>query len=166
MRLRTFFLAALLAFAASDPTSSRAGNREGCPVTEPPNPPFIPPRPYRANAGQREFLYGTPSLWTRVYPGWKVGGPAGSKLPYFSQGFDSRNERSPDLNIVARRLDGPEPPIHANHANGASIDGTVAGMFMVTGLSIPTSGCWEISARYGSAPGAVRSLTYTVWVEP
>jgi hypothetical protein len=37
---------------------------------------------------------------------------------------------------------------------------------MVTGLSIPTSGCWEISARYGSAPGAVRSLTYTVWVEP
>ena len=40
------------------------------------------------------------------------------------------------------------------------------GMFMVTGIDIPSSGCWEIAAHYVDNPGNIGTLTYTVWVEP
>ena len=72
----------------------------------------------------------------------------------------------PDLTVVARRLDGPSQTVRANWANGSTTDGTVAGMFMVTGLEIPTSGCWQIAARYAPTPEeAIQTLMYTVWVE-
>jgi hypothetical protein len=91
----------------------------------------------------------------------------GSKLPFFRQGYNSRNERNPDLTVVARRLDGLSKTVRAARANMASRDGTIEGMFMVTGLEIPTAGCWEIAARYAPSPDEVtRTLTYTVWVAP
>ena len=39
------------------------------------------------------------------------------------------------------------------------------GMFMVTGIDIPSSGCWEIAARYIAEPD-IQTLSYTVWVDP
>jgi len=137
-----------------------------CPVTKAPDPPFLPPQPYRANPGTGGFLFGTPALWAVVFPHWRVHGPGGSKLPYFRQGYDSRNERNPDLTVVARRLDGPDQTVHAGPANSASFNGAMERMFMVTGLDIPAAGCWEIAARYATAPDKIQTLSYTVWVEP
>jgi hypothetical protein len=40
----------------------------------------------------------------------------------------------------------------------------IEGMFMVTGIDIPTPGCWEIAAHYIADPPGGHTLTYTVWV--
>jgi len=43
------------------------------------------------------------------------------------------------------------------------------GMFMVTGIDIPSSGCWEIGAQYVDDIREVHTLAYlayTVWVKP
>jgi hypothetical protein len=77
------------------------------------------------------------------------------------------------LSLVARRLDAPAPLVWSAWANSGGpsyrddviIPGTDNG-FMVTGIDIPTSGCWEISAHYFPERGRVRTLSYTVWVEP
>ena len=76
-------------------------------------------------------------------------------------------EPSPLLTVVARRLDSNAPLVwNAGYANNASIEGEGAeGMFMVTGVDIPSSGCWEIAAHY-LGPDNIQTLTYTVWVEP
>ena len=164
---RNWLIVIVLALAAGFAQLSTAGEREGCPVTKVPDPPFVPPLPYRAYSGNVQFMYGTAALWSVVNPHWQMRGFRGSKLPFFRQGYDSRNERNPELTVVARRLDGPSQTIRAARANMASMDGTIEGMFMVTGLEIPTAGCWEIAARYAPSPDEVsRTLTYTVWVEP
>jgi hypothetical protein len=164
---RNWFAVIVFALAAGFVQLSTAGDREGCPVTKAPDPPFVPPLPYRAGTGNVRFLYGTPSLWSVVYPRWQMHGFRGSKLPFFRQGYDSRNERNPDLTVVARRLDGPSQTVRPARANMASVDGRIEGMFMVTGLEIPVAGCWEIAARYAPSPDeAIRTLTYTVWVVP
>ena len=76
-------------------------------------------------------------------------------------------ETSPRLTIVARRLDGNAPLVWNGYANNASIEGEgAAGMFMVTGVDIPSSGCWEIAAHYLASPDNIQTLPYTVWVEP
>ena len=164
--MRNRLVGSALILAATFAPAGRAGERDGCPVTKAPDPPFVPPLPYRSTLGP-EFLYGTPKLWTIVYPHWQMQRFRGSKLPFFRQGFDSRTERSPDLTVVARRLDGPARTVRANGASGSTTDGTVAGMFMVTGLEIPTAGCWGLAAGYAPTPEEpVRTLRYTVWVEP
>jgi hypothetical protein len=165
--MKSRIIVTVLALVTGFARLSAAGEREGCPVTTAPDPPFVPPLPYRAGAGNVEFLYGTPALWAVVNPHWRMHGFRGSKLPFFRQGYDSRSERNPDLTVVARRLDGPSETVRAARANMASTDGTIEGMFMVTGLEIPTAGCWEIAARYApSSDEGTRMLTYTVWVEP
>jgi hypothetical protein len=53
-------------------------------------------------------------------------------------------EPSPRLTVVARRLDGNAPLVWNGWANNAFIEGEgAAGMFMVTGVDISSSGCWE-----------------------
>jgi hypothetical protein len=46
---------------------------EACPVTKPPDQPFVPPAPYWTNHGPDRFWYGTESLWTllAVQGTWK-----------------------------------------------------------------------------------------------
>ena len=158
------FLALSLALAPVFPQINPAEGRNGCPVTSAPDPPFAPPLPYRPHTANGQFLYGTPALWALVNTHWRV--HDGSKLPYFRQGFDSQKEPDPRLTVVARRIDSASPMVWAGWASSASIDDTVERMFMVTGLRIPTSGCWEISAHYTPDRGNIRTLTYTVWVEP
>jgi hypothetical protein len=76
-------------------------------------------------------------------------------------------EPSPRLTVVARRLDGNAPLVWNGWANNASIEGEgAAGMFMVTGVDISSSGCWEIAAHYLTSAQSDQTLTYTVWVEP
>jgi len=76
-------------------------------------------------------------------------------------------EPAPRLTVVARQLDGNAPLVWNGWANNAYIDGRgMAGMFMVTGVDIPASGCWEIAAHYVASRNNIQTLTYTVWVEP
>ena len=150
-----------------------ADGRQACPVTKAPDSPFVPPAPYPAGPrrGGDWFLYGTPALWTGVYPdAWRVHGTGGSKMPYFRQGFDARVESHPDLTIMATRLDSPasvfrETLVSAANMNGP-LSGTPEGMAIVTSVDIPTAGFWEIAAHYLPKTGKAETLTYTVWVEP
>jgi hypothetical protein len=73
---------------------------------------------------------------------------------------------------VARRLDGKAPLVWSGLATSGFDDRNIpglAGMFMVTGIDIPSSGCWEIAAQYVDDTREVHTLAYlayTVWVEP
>jgi hypothetical protein len=75
---------------------------------------------------------------------------------------------------VARRLDALEPLVWAERVNGAwqssgarpdDIAARSGIGAMITGLPIPTAGCWEISAHYTPTQGKVQTLTYTVRVD-
>ena len=166
MRSRCLFLALSLAILTGCLCPSLAADKHGCPFTKPSDHPFLPPPPYKSDVGIGEFWYGTPALWTLIYPRWRV--HSGGKLPYFRQGYDWLNETSPRLTVVARRLGGNAPLVWNGYANNASIEGEgAAGMFMVTGVDIPASGCWEIAAHYvASGDNYIQTLTYTLWVEP
>ncbi len=164
MNRRRIFLAFLLG-TCSWLIPAVAADRESCPVTTAPEPPFAPPAPYSSNVGSHEFLYGTPALWTVVYPDWRI--HSGGKLAFFRQGYDAMKEMDPQLSVVARRLDGDAPLVRNRRANNAFIEGRgLAGMFMVTGIDIPAAGCWEIAVRYVGSPESAQTLTYTVWVKP
>jgi hypothetical protein len=107
-------------------------------------------------------LYGTSALWTVIDRGWNV--HSGGKLPFFRQGYDWTKEGRPQLTVVARRLDGEGPLVWNGLAGSGSVEGKgLAGTFMVTGVDIPSPGCWEIAARYVAEPGDIQTLTYTVW---
>jgi hypothetical protein len=144
--------------------ASIVDSKEGCPVTKAPDPPFVPPAPYSSNIGSHEFLYGSPALWTVVLPDWHV--HSGGKLPFFRQGYDWRKDGRPRLTVVARRLDGQGPLVWNNLPGSGYTDDSLASMFMNTGIDIPSSGCWEIAARYVDNPGNIGALVYKVWVEP
>lgn len=136
-------------------------NTRGCPATRPSDHPFVPPKPYYAGHGDGEFYYGTPALWTIVYPGWHIHG--GGKLPFWRVGYDWMKEKDPRLTVVARRLDYEAPLVWNGWANNAW---DTFGSFMTTGVDIPSSGCWEIAAHYVVSPDNIQTLRYTVWVAP
>jgi hypothetical protein len=114
--------------------------------------------------GEDEFLYGSSALWTVIYPNWHI--HSGSKLPFMRQGYDSMKEMEPRLTVVARRLDRPAPLVWNGSANYGIEGEGLAGMFMVTGIDVPSAGCWEITAHYVQNFSDIQTLTYTVWVEP
>jgi hypothetical protein len=138
---------------------------KACPVTKPPARPFVPPPPYGTDHIPDQFWYGTESLWTLlgVKGTWNIHnnvlesqGAYRTKLTYRRRGFDWRREH-PELIVIAKRLDREAPPVAAERAHAVYI----AGPGMMTGIDIPSSGCWEITARYSG-----ESLSFVVSVEP
>ena len=86
--------------------------------------------------------------------------------PFWRVGFDWRKEGRPRLTVVARRLDHNGPLVWNDLPGSGFMEGEgLEGMFMVTGIDIPSSGCWEIAARYIAEPD-IQTLSYTVWVDP
>ena len=151
--------------------ASIVNSKEGCPVTKAPDPPFVPPQPYSPAAGSNGFLYGTAALWTIVFPGWHMHSDnSGGKMPFFRKGWVWKSDERPRLTVVARRLGGEGPLVWSGLAGSGFIEGKgLEGMFMVTGVDIPSPGCWEIGAQYVDASRDVHTLAYlayTVWVEP
>jgi hypothetical protein len=59
------------------------------------------------------------------------------------------------LTITGHRLDGSAPPLEAWVPDGYGVDGG----FHVSGITFPTTGCWEITGHLGED-----SLTFVVWV--
>lgn len=153
----------LCLYAWARPSHSPDADRQNCPITQISDRPFVPPDRY-PSAGSGEFLYGTPALWAVVERHWRRHGFAGQKLPYFRQGYESKER--PRLTVVARRVDGKAPLVW----NGLAGDGVdSSGAFMVTGIDILSAGCWEIGAQYVDTSHdnhTVQTLSYTVWIEP
>ena len=172
MRSRVFLLAIIALFtpiALQTPHSTQAALAsasqdrvrkevpDACPVTKPPNQPFVPPPPYWTHHNADQFWYGTESLWTLlgVQGTWHC---EGAKLTYWHRGFDWRKDK-PELTVVAKRLDREAPIVVAYQANAVFV--TTDKPAMMTGIDIPSSGCWEITAQYRGD-----SLSFVVSVQP
>lgn len=159
-RSRFVWVLALAALSAN-----QAGAQEGCPVTTPPNPPFVPPAPYRAVPDHGKFWYGIPELWALLpVEGIWHGGPhlreKGSTIKLFlwQQGYSWRNESWPDILLAVRRLDAPAQPITSRGGTNAFVDNTTV---MLTGVNLPAEGCWEITTSHNG-----HSLTFVISLQP
>lgn len=136
-----------------------------CPVVKPSEPPFLPPAPYPSDG---LVWIGSPKLWTDIprsgtWRGLPHYTPEDTgfrqKLLWWSKGYDWRTESPPELRITGKRLDGPASPLSTDpHAN-AGWTNDRDHPFMVTGIFIPTLGCWKITGHYRG-----EELSYVVWV--
>jgi hypothetical protein len=137
-----------------------------CPVTQPPKPAFVPPPPYPEPTPAGLFWFGTDKLWTLLgcqtwshLPHYTPDDPRfRQKLFWWRSGFNPRNEPQPALSVTGKRLDAPAPPLDSDqHANAGWQDRRRP--FIVTGIFLPTLGCWEITGRYGE-----ETVSFVVWV--
>jgi len=141
---------------------------EACTVTKPLAQPFVPPPPYWTEHNPDQFWYGTESLWTllSVQGTWHLRnnvlegkGGVRNKLIYWQRGFDWRREPEPKLIVIAKRLDSEAPSVAADAAHAVFVDTERAAM--MTGIDIPSIGCWELTAQYGG-----QTLSFVVSVQP
>ena len=116
------------------------------------------------------FWIGTDKLWTGIREPmiwqWRQHRPGHEqdlteKIFWFRVGYDYRTEPRPKLKVTGKRLDGPAPPLNLpqGDATNAILGGTTSSM--LTGVYIPTPGCWEITGDYQGD-----KLNFVVWVEP
>jgi hypothetical protein len=80
------------------------------------------------------------------------------KIFWASVDYDYHKEEYPDLKVTGRRLDGDAPPLLTMEASNAFPG---PGAAMVTGVYVPTPGCWEITGDYRG-----QKLSFVVWVYP
>jgi hypothetical protein len=148
------------AFPALVPlTSATGGGRSDCPVTQPPEPAFIPPAPWPAQPpGTGEFWFGSSGLWTALprNGNWRQLA-LGEKFWWWSAEFDVAEDTTPDLTVRARRLDGDAPAFQVPEAtNGYHESFNWA---MLTGVKLASPGCWEFTGHYKG-----HQLPFTLWV--
>lgn len=136
-----------------------------CPITVPQDPPFTPPSPYDTLGFEGEFWYGSNSLWTAVRENgiWEAlpHHPSGytQKVFWWREGYVWTEEPDPALTITAERLDAPAPAFTSSEATNAYASDI--GSAMLTGVGLPTLGCWKITGKYADA-----ELSFVVWVAP
>ena len=162
------FLLKAMAVLVLSAGATRIGS-SACLTTLPPNPPFVPPPPYDEKPLHgSSFWYGTKELWTRLGTSgtWRGLKPYSSetgglrqKVFWWSDGYNWVQNSKPDLIVTGRRLDGDAPAFANAKATNAYADDI--GSAMLTGLDVPTHGCWEITAHYKG-----RTLTLVVLLEP
>jgi hypothetical protein len=143
-------------------TSSPANNTaDGCPVTTSSQQSQSLPIDIEY---ENRFWYGTPALWTNLP---SVGiweklpkGDSGyvQKAVFWREGWAALDEPNPGLTVSGRRLDASAPTFSFSDTTHGWDD---TGDFMLVGISIPTEGCWKITAEYKDA-----TLTYVVEVAP
>lgn len=126
-----------------------------CPITRRPAKEFIPPVPYKRD--ENAFWLGSEKLWTirperaiwewaRHQPGHEQEvQPLTAKIFWMRLGYDSRAEQRPAIRVTGRRLDGPTQPLLVLQPTNA-FEGP--GSAMLTGVYVPTPGCWEITGDY------------------
>lgn len=155
--------ASLAETAAAQATASTPP--ENCPVTVPPDPPFVPPAPYSGLGAEGYFWYGSHSLWVAlprdgVWTDLTHDSHGYSrKMPWWREGYVWDEEPEPPLVVTGERLDSEAPPLAASSANGAYAP--VAGSAMVMGADFPSLGCWRITGNYRDA-----ELSFVVWLAP
>lgn len=125
---------------------------EGCLVTLPPSPVFVPPDPYIASTNG--FWFGSDALWVHLPLEFEAN--QGQKVFVFSKNYRSAfSEPKPDLVVTGRRLDGESPRAISGHATNAIK--VMGGPAMLVGMTLPAAGCWELTAYYRGA-----SVTFVV----
>lgn len=126
-----------------------------CPITKAPQPPFVPPDPYRSTPSGGGFWYGTPALWTQLDARgtWDAlpyqRGTYTQKVFWWRNGYDWKTDTSPTLLVSGVRIDAPAPPLLVSSATNAFASDI--GSAMLVGVEIPAAGCWEITGRYKAA---------------
>ena len=140
---------------------------QDCPLTTPPNPPFIPPSPYDTlNSFKDYFWFGSSSLWTvlpqnGVWNGLPFSPSAGytQKVLWWRDGYVWTDEPEPNLIVSGERLDASATPLRASKATNAYASDI--GSAMMVGVEIPTMGCWKITGQYNGT-----ELSFVIWVAP
>jgi hypothetical protein len=130
----------------------------------------VPPAPYPPKIPARygnAFWYGTPDLWTMLTTDGVWSGLPGSdagysqKIFWWREGYSMYAEPTPDLSVTGRRLDAAAAAptmLRDAPATNASAD---FGQGMLTGITIPSLGCWEVTGHYRG-----HQLSFVVLVEP
>jgi len=150
-------------------TQPRSGVPASCPVTTPPAHPFTPPA--WSEPGDDSFWLGSEKLWTEGSKSgvweWEPHKPGHEheaqpltvKISWGSVDYYWRKEPRPNLTLTGRRLDGEAPPLLLMPMT--NIVGTNARHgFMLSGVYVPTPGCWEITGEYRG-----QKLSFVVWVQ-
>ncbi len=136
-----------------------------CPVTLAPAVPFTPPGLPEMSKDDNAFWYGSEKLWTNLPRsgtvwGWAPRGPdqadLTAKIFWGSVNYDRHKEGNANLKVTGKRLDGDAPPLQAQPTTNALGDPYDA---MLTGVYVPTPGCWEITADYKG-----QKLSFVVWL--
>jgi hypothetical protein len=129
---------------------------------------FIPPSPYLTELPADSFWFGNEKLWTSLpmdgtwsgLPHYKPTDSAfRNKLFWWHEGYDGRTENPPNLSVTGKRLGAPASPLTTDeHANSGWTNDSQH-PFMVSGIFIPTLGCWQITGDYKG-----EKLTFVVLV--
>ena len=162
MNRRLALLFGILAFFTACVAQTSQNKSDACPVTQPGQPSFSPPTDMKDYEGR--FWYGTPALWTNLpSDGIWQGLPKDDdgyvqKAVFWREGFVALDQPTPALTVSGRRLDASAPTFSFSDATHGWDE---TGDFILMGISLPTEGCWEITAEYQDA-----QLTYVVKVVP
>jgi hypothetical protein len=130
-----------------------------CPVTQPPETAFIPPRPWPAQPpGHGRFWFGHDGLWTALPDGgsWRQLA-LGEKFWWWSKEFDVAEDTTPDLTVTARNLGDKTVTFQAREATNGYHESFHWAMLM--GVELPSPGCWEFSGQYKG-----HQLSFVLWV--
>ncbi len=137
-----------------------------CPVTISTDPSFEAPAPYSSSAPwPGMFWFGAEHLWTALQTNGVWEGlphnPEGytQKIMWWSSLYILKDELKPALVVTGRRLDAEAPPLKFDGATNAFAKDI--GDAMLTGVNIPSEGCWEITGQYKKS-----GLTFVVWIAP
>lgn len=175
--LRLILITALAALAAERAANSAPEASPqietvpaSCPLTPRPAKEFIPPADYHAEKLPEGFFYiGSEKLWTVIREPmvwqWRPHGPGHerdltAKIFWYRASYSWRKEPVPKLRVAGRRLDGPAAALVTPQgpATNAIMDSERGAM--LTGVYVPTPGCWEITGDYEGD-----KLSFVVWVE-
>ena len=138
-----------------------------CPLTLPPAVPFTPPGERKMGKDDKSFWLGTEKLWialpkSGVVWGWGPRAPdvpnLTAKIFWGSVDFDYHKREDYDLKVTGRRLDGDAPPLWVDRVTNALFEPHAA---MLTGVYVPTPGCWEITGEYKG-----QKLSFVAWLYP
>ena len=137
-----------------------------CPVTTSANISFKAPEPFSPIAPWKGiFWYGSEHLWTALNTDgvWSKlpenSDGYGQKIMWWSSLYSLKDELEPELVVSGKRLDGEAEPLRFYGATNAMADDI--GEAMLTGVEIPTLGCWEITGQYKES-----EISFVVWVGP
>lgn len=167
-------LAALTATAqqtSSQPASRQTGTLPAsCSLTHRPTTEFIPPVDYRpVKLPEGVFFIGSEKLWTAIQEPmiwqWRRHRPGHEldltqKIFWYRVGYSPRKEPIPKLRVTGRRLDGPAPALMTPQGPATNVIMDSERGAMLTGVYVPTPGCWEITGDYEGD-----KLNFVVWVE-
>jgi hypothetical protein len=153
--MRAACLIALVVLFMSPQIATENESVDNCIVTRSADASFVPSSPYlRDTTSSGMFWYGGEQLWTLLGSNstWSQGPLDGchgfcTKLTYWARNFDWRKEPEPKLMVTGWRLDHESPMVVGAQAYPVFVRGPMPAA-MMTSVDIPTSGCWEITAKY------------------